>query len=183
MKIEALMIRVITIACLIVAVPLLAHVQAEPPRPEIPKEIAVPDDHKLLVEVKAKGVQIYKAVEGKATLLWVLEGPLADLTDEKGGKAGCHYEGPAWEAADGSKVNRDTSEAVKTVPAPDPKADIPWLLVRVKSDDKAGTFAGVVYIQRINTAGGIAPAAAPKRVGTKVGVPYTAVYQLWVKAE
>ena len=47
--------------------------------------------------------------------------PLADLTDEKGGKAGYHYEGPAWEA-DGSKVVRDTSEDVKTIPGRDSTA-------------------------------------------------------------
>ena len=34
---------------------------------------------------------------------------------------------------------------------------IPWLLVRAKSTEGAGTLAGVNYIQRVDTAGGVAP--------------------------
>jgi hypothetical protein len=155
------------------------------PTTDIPKELAVPPGHKLTAKLRARGVQIYKAVKGKSGgVEWTLEGPLADLSTDRGAKAGCHYEGPAWEASDGSKVVRDPAVAVKSVPAPSPKADIPWLLLKVKAADATpGKFARVVYVQRLNTAGGMAPAGAPKRVGTKVGVAYTAVYQLWSKAE
>jgi hypothetical protein len=49
--------------------------------------------------------------------------------------------------------------------------------VKVKAaDGKDGTFSPAVYIQRLQTGGGKAPAEAPKRVGTKIGVPYKAVY-------
>ena len=146
--------------------------------PEVPKEIVVPPGFKLLFKVDASGVQIYKAVEGKGgNLEWALEAPLADLFDDKGARAGCHYEGPAWEAGDGSKVVRDKTEDVKIAPAPDPKKDIPWLLVKVKAEEgKAGTFSSALYIQRLQTAGGKAPAELPKRIGTKVGVAYKAVY-------
>ncbi|OWK35128.1 DUF3455 domain-containing protein [Fimbriiglobus ruber] len=175
------MIRILA-HVLLFAVSLQAPISAA--EPDAPKELAVPVGHTLVATVKAKGVQVYKAVEGKTGKWeWILDGPLADLSDEQGKRVGRHYDGPAWEAADGSKVVRDTAEAVKQSPAPDPKADIPWLLVRVKAaDDTPGAFAGVVYIQRLNTAGGKAPADAPKRAGTKIGVPYTAVYQLWAKA-
>ena len=130
----------------------------QPAAPKVPKEIAVPPGHKLLFKVEAKGVQIYKAVAGKAGLPeWILEAPLADLFDNKGGKAGHHYDSPpAWEAADGSKVIK--SGDAKSAPAPHPKKDIPWLLVKVKTDQgKAGMFSSVVYIQRLQTEGGIAP--------------------------
>jgi hypothetical protein len=81
-------------------------------------------------------------------------------------------------------VIRDTGEAVRSVPAPDPKTDIPWLLVKVKAvDGKPGAFAGVVYVQRIATSGGKAPTTPPVRAGTKIGVPYTATYHLWTRAE
>ena len=174
------MIRAIGLAFSVAGLALSALSAAEP---DVPKDVAVPDGHKLVASVKAKGVQVYKAVEGKSGgLEWTLEGPLADLSDEKGSRVGWHYDGPAWEATDGSKMVRDAAEAVKQAPAPDPKAAIPWLLVKVKvADDKPGEFAGVVYIQRLNTAGGRAPADPPKRIGTRVGVPYTAVYQLWAK--
>jgi hypothetical protein len=149
------------------------------------KAIAVPPGHKLLARLEARGVQIYKAVEAKpGKLEWALEAPLADLFYDKGLKAGCHYEGPSWEAADGSKVVRDKTEEVKAAPAPDPKKDVPWLLVKVKPEaGKAGAFSPVVFVQRLQTAGGTPPPGAPKRAGTKVGVAYTAVYALYAKAE
>ncbi len=113
----------------------------------------------------------------------VLEAPLADLFECKGGKAGCHHGNPpSWEAADGSKVVK--SGDAKSAPAPNPKEDIPWLLVKVKAEEgKAGTFSPAVYIQRLQTEGGKAPAELPKRVGTKVGVAYKAVYYFYGKAE
>jgi hypothetical protein len=156
-----------------------------PAEPEVPKEIAVPAGHKLLFKLAARGVQIYKATETKpGKLEWVLEAPLADLLDEKGAKAGCHYEGPAWEAADGSRLVRDKAEDVKSAPGPKPKDDIPWLLLKVKSDEaKDGAFTTVAYIRRLETEGGKAPAEAPRRAGTKIGVPYKAVYYFYGKGK
>jgi hypothetical protein len=158
---------------------------AQPAVPKVPKEIAVPPGHKLLFKVQAKGVQIYKAVEGKGDALeWVLDAPLADLFEEKGGKAGWHYEGPSWEAVDGSKVVRDKTEDVKSAAAPKSKQDIPWLLLKVKAaEGKEGRLSPAVYIQRLQTEGGKAPAELPKRVGTKVGVEYKAVYYFYGQAK
>src|SRR6516162_6843355 len=148
--------------------------QGQPAVPDVPKEIAVPPGHKLLFKVEAKGVQIYKAVEGKGGALeWVLEAPLADLFEEKGGNAGWHYEGPSWEAVDGSKVVLDKTEDVKSAKAPKLKQDIPWLLLKVKAaEGKEGKLSPAVYIQRLQTEGGKAPGELPKRVGTKSGVEY-----------
>jgi hypothetical protein len=151
------------------------------PAPDVPRKIAVPPGHKLLCKFEAQGVQIYKAVAGKDDrLIWVLEAPLANLLDAKNPKAGWHYEGPSWEAADGSKVVRDQTAKVKSAPAPKPEKDIPWLLVKVKAaKGKGGKLSPVVYIQRLRTAGGKAPAELPKRLGTKVGVAYKAVYYFY----
>jgi hypothetical protein len=168
------------LATILVAVPPPAASLAQLAAPKVPGKIAVPPGHRLLFKVQARGVQIYKAVEGKAGgLEWVLEAPLADLSDGKGGKPGFHYGSPpSWEAADGSKVTK-TGDA-QAVPAPNPKQDIPWLLVKVKADPgKAGAFSPAVYIQRLQTAGGQPPADPPSRVGTKVGVAYKAVYYFY----
>jgi hypothetical protein len=153
--------------------------------PAVPRAIAVPPGHQLLFKVEAKGVQIYKAVETKGGALeWVLEAPLANLFEERGEKAGWHYEGPSWEAADGSKVVRDRSEDVKSAPAPNPKRDIPWLLLKVKAEvGKDGNVSRAVYIQRLQTDGGKAPVERPQRVGTKVGVEYKAVYYFYGQAK
>jgi hypothetical protein len=158
---------------------------AQPATTAVPKDIAVPPGHDLLFKVEAKGVQIYKAVEGKGGAFeWALEAPLADLFEEKGKKAGWHYEGPSWEAVDGSKVVRDKTEDVKSAPAPRPKQDIPWLLLKVKAaEGKEGKWSPAVYIQRLRTEGGKAPAELPKRVGTKVGVEYKAVYYFYGQAK
>ena len=159
--------------------------RAQQAAPDVPKEITAPSGYKMLFHVEAKGVQIYKAVKGSSGgLEWVPEAPLADLFDANGAKAGLHYDGPSWEAADGSKVVRDKAEDVKSAPAPKPKEDIPWLLVKVKAaEGSEGRFTPTVYIQRLQTQGGKPPAELPKRADTKVGVPYKAVYYFYGKAK
>ena len=50
----------------------------------------------------------------------------------------------------------------------------------VRRDGEApGRLAPAVYVQRTNTHGGRPPAVPPIRVGTKVGVPYTATYRFY----
>jgi hypothetical protein len=165
--------------------PLPAAYPAQPVVPGALKEVAVPPGYQFLFKVEAKGVQIYKTVKDNAGKLeWILEGPLADLLDDKGRKAGWHYDGPSWEAVDGSKVVRDKTVDVKSAPAPMPNDDIPWLLVKIKAEaGEDGIFSPAVYLQRLETVGGKAPAEQPKRAGTKVGVPYRAVYCFFGKVK
>jgi hypothetical protein len=153
--------------------------------PEVPSELRVPPGYKLLARAEAKGVQIYKSVEGKdGKLEWALEAPLADLFSGEGKKLGSHYEGPSWEAMDGSMVTRDKGQAVQMAAAPNAQEDIPWLLIKVQAEgDKQGTFSQVVYIQRVDTKGGKAPVQAPIRVRTKVGVAYRATYYCYGRAD
>ena len=104
-----------------------------PQEPGVPKELEVPADHRVLLKAVGKGVQIYKAVESPGgNLVWTLEAPLANLVNDQGETIGFHYEGPSWEASDGSKVARDLAEPVRSTPAPNPQQDIPWLLIKVK---------------------------------------------------
>ena len=154
-------------------------------QPGVPSELRVPSGHKLLVRAEAKGVQIYKSVEGKdGKLEWVFEAPLADLFSGDGKKLGFHYEGPSWEAMDGSKVTRDKEQAVQTAAAPNAQEDIPWLLIKVNAEgDKQGIFNQVVYIQRVNTKGGKSPVEPPLRMGTKVGAAYRATYYCYGRSD
>jgi hypothetical protein len=171
-------------SCFAILLPIAS--QGQPAVPNVPKEIAVPPGYKLLFKLEAKGVQIYKTVKGAGGVLeWVPDAPLADLFEEKSGKAGWHYEGPSWEAVDGSKVIRDKTIDLKSAPAPkNPKQDIPWLLVKVKTaEGKDGKLSHVVYIQRIQTKGGKAPVERPWRVGTKAGVEYKAEYYFYGEAK
>ncbi|HVJ53143.1 MAG TPA: DUF3455 domain-containing protein [Aliidongia sp.] len=149
----------------------------------VPAELQPPAGLKLLFKAKADGVQIYDGTNDGGTLKWTLEAPLARLTGEHGKLVIHHYAGPSWEADDGSKTVRDKDEKVISTPAPNAQADIPWLLIKVTPDPAAGVMSKVTYVQRIATKGGVAPAAAPVRPDTKVGIPYTATYAFYGKAD
>lgn len=124
-----------------------------------------PAGYTVAFTAKATGVQIYTSTAEAGAPKWTFEAPLAELS----GTAGAihHYAGPSWEAADGSKVTRDTATPVITVPAADASRDIPWLLVKVVADPTAGALSKVAYVQRISTEGGVAPSTPPARAGTK----------------
>jgi hypothetical protein len=146
---------------------------------KVPENLQIPKGHRLLLSVEAEGVQIYISKEGKdGKPEWSFKAPLADLV-ERGKRVGYHYEGPSWEALDGSKVALDKSEAVAKADSPNPREDIPWLRIKLKADGKQGTLSNAVYVLRVNTRGGVAPAELPTRLGTEVGVKYKAVYQFY----
>ena len=147
----------------------------------IPAALQPPAGYTVAFTAKATGVQIYTSTaDGGAAPKWTFEAPLAELNGSKG--VIHHYAGPSWEAADGSKVIRDMGTPVTTVSAQRAAIDIPWLLVKVTADPAAGVLSKVVYVQRISTQGGVAPANPPGRVGTKVGMPYTATYVFYTKS-
>jgi hypothetical protein len=147
--------------------------------PEVPERLQVPEGHQPAFHVYATGVQIY-TVRNTGTpetpkYEWVFIAPLAELYADGGGngKVGIHYAGPTWESKSGSKVVGARVDGVTV----DPTA-IPWLLLRAASTSGPGIFGGVTYIQRINTAGGLAPTtgADAAHEGEEARVPYTAEY-------
>lgn len=139
----------------------------------VPQQLQPPANEQLLLQVSAKGVQIYtcKAVGGQ--FAWTLKAPEAQLLDKDGKAFGKHYAGPTWQADDGSTV---TGKAVANV-SPDSDS-IPWLLVNVTSHDGQGVLSPVTSIQRLATKGGKAPATGcdATRVGSEIRVPYKANY-------
>ena len=98
----------------------------------------------------------------------------ADLFDARGKRVGRHYAGPYWEANDGGKIIGSVKERAD---APAVGA-IPWLLLDAKRVGAAGVFGDVTSIQRVNTVGGMAPAAgcSGSTAGTVARVDYTADY-------
>jgi len=146
-----------------------------------PSQLQPPADYTVVLTAKASGVQIYKSTaENGAAPKWTFEAPLAELKAPS--QAIHHYAGPSWEAADGSKIVRDSNTPVVTVAAKQAAADIPWLLIKVTPDAKPGILSKVVYVQRTLTSGGVAPSTLPVREGTTVGVPYTATYVFYAKS-
>jgi len=141
----------------------------------------VPDASQTLAMVlPAGGVQIYECREKKAgagEYEWQFVAPEADLYDAHGTKVGHHYAGPHWESADGSRIVGTLKERVD---APSAGA-IPWLLLTAKSVGPRGSFSDVTSVQRVHTAGGIAPGSGCSRAtaGAQARVNYTADYYFY----
>jgi len=145
--------------------------------PELPFDcgsIQVPEGNKVSFHVYARGVQIYRW-NGAA---WDFVAPVAKLFAEEKyfGEVGDHYRGPVWESKSGSKV--EARRVPGTGAMPDPTA-IPWLLLSKYEASGPGIFGSVTYIQRVNTTGGVAPAAPGSTVGEVQEVPYTAEYYFY----
>jgi hypothetical protein len=106
-----------------------------------------------------------------------LRRPQADLFDAQGRLIGRHGTSPFWQAQDGSRV---VGQVKARADAPVAGA-IPWLLLSTQSTGTPGAFSRVASIQRIHTAGGLAPAAGctPEHVGAAARIPYTADYRLF----
>ena len=138
----------------------------------MPAALAVGNDMQLILSTHAEGAQVYACAPDKSE--WVLKGPDAALFDAQGARIGKHYAGPSWELDDGSLI---TGELAAKDPGPDATA-IPWLLLKVKSNNGKGLFAKVAAIQRIETVGGLAPKGACKP-GDEVRSPYTATYRFF----
>jgi len=149
--------------------------------PQVPDNLKVPDGQEVLLKALGKGTQVYvcKAASGDADRFeWVLARPDAGLFDESGARIGKHFAGPTWEALDGSWV---TGQMQQRSSAPNANA-VPWLLLKAASNQGAGTFARVTYIQRVDTAGGQAPAEGcdKSRAGAEKPVDYQASYYFYV---
>ena len=65
-----------------------------------------------------------------------------------------------------------------------PLGAIPWLLLKARSNDGSGIFSTITYVQRLQTAGGVAPAEGCDRSdpGAERAIPYTAVYAFYYGA-
>jgi Protein of unknown function (DUF3455) len=141
---------------------------------QVPQQIQPPAGEQLLLQVHAKGDQVYICQEGATQFAWALKAPDARLFDNDGKPFGKHFAGPSWEANDGSRVK---GKAVANVPSPDADS-IPWLLVNIVGHEGSGVLSPATSIQRINTKGGKAPASGcdAGHAGQELRVAYSADY-------
>jgi hypothetical protein len=167
------------VAGLVAAAAALSLAQVADAHPRVPGEIAVPEGNQKYLTAHAVGVQIYSCNATATGFGWGLVAPRANLYDH-GRLVATHFAGPTWQAKDGSTVVGQRVKAVNV----DPTA-IDWLLLSAVSTapgPHGDRLASTTFIQRIATAGGLAPAAANCHAGT-VGataeVPYTADYVFW----
>jgi hypothetical protein len=146
----------------------------------VPDNLNPGANQSLALVVPAKGVQIYECRARKdqaGAYEWAFVAPEADLFDTRGNRIGKHYGGPHWEANDGSKVMGAVKERADAPAA----GAIPWLLLSAKSVGPEGSFSKVTSIQRVNTAGGVAPATGCSQAaaGTRSRINYTADYHFF----
>ena len=154
--------------------------QRPPAAPDVPDRIAVPEGHKPFLIAHAAGVQRYPCTIVPGGHAWGASTPQAVLTGDNGQVIGDHFGGPSWRTNDGSTVTAARVDGV-TVET----SAIPWLLLRrtpVGIGVTDGRLGATTYIQRVATAGGLAPPAADCHAltaGTSGEVPYTADYVFW----
>jgi hypothetical protein len=141
----------------------------------VPQQLQPPANEQLLLQVHAKGDQVYTCKGDGAQFTWTLKAPDAQLFDKDGKPFGKHFAGPSWEAVDGSRV---TGKAVANAPSPDADS-IPWLLVTIVGHSgNDGVLSHATTIQRLNTKGGKAPAAGcdAAHSSQETRAPYSADY-------
>ena len=161
------------------------------PPANLPSAIAVPSGTTLAIHDHGVGTQIYTCTAsggaggagggadgGTISYSWVLKGPDAILSDATFAQVGMHGVGPTWTSSDGSMIS-GTKLAQANATASDA---IPWLLLRATSTGGAGVFANVTSVQRLNTAGGVAPSTGcgAGTVSTETSVNYSADYYFYI---
>ncbi len=71
---------------------------------QVPQQLQPPANEQPLLQVHAKGDQVYTCKGDAAQFTWTLKAPDAQLFDKDGKPFGKHFAGPSWEANDGSRV-------------------------------------------------------------------------------
>lgn len=133
------------------------------------EQLDVSAGNRLALHTYAEGVQTYRW-SGAG---WDFVGPRAVLYADAGrrGRIGTHFGGPTWQSNGGSRVVAAVAERCDR----DPDA-IAWLLLGTTDSNGRGPFGKTTFIQRVNTAGGLAPAGAGAFEGETKEVRYTAEY-------
>jgi len=142
--------------------------------------VQVPAGHTVAMETVGVG-QITYECRAKANAAgqfeWAFVGPKAELKSRMGTTVGTYYGPPAtWQSSDGSKV-----AGAQVAVAPAAAGSIPLQLVKANPAMGQGAMAGVTYIQRVSTRGGVAPASMcdAGTAGRQEVVQYQADYIFW----
>jgi hypothetical protein len=131
--------------------------------------LAAPAGTQVAFRAYATGAQIYRW-NGTA---WAFVEPEASLfaATQNRGFLGHHFAGPTWQLTNGEFVKATVNKRCNVG-----AGDIQWLLLNVTNVPVEGQLEGVTHIQRVNTAGGIAPATPGSAAGEEARVPYTTIY-------
>jgi hypothetical protein len=118
--------------------------------------IKVPENHQAILQLAAHGAQVFRCeAQGDGHYAWAFRQPDAELRDMLGQPAGRHGASFSFESIDGSRLIGRVIEH-DAAPAGPQAGALPWLLIATDSFGD-GIFAGVDYVQRVNTLGGLPP--------------------------
>jgi Protein of unknown function (DUF3455) len=164
--------------------------------PAVPANLQVPAGNSPFLVGHADGTQDYICLPSGAGFAWTFFGPQATLLDDEDEQIITHFLSPnpvesgkprpTWQNSHDTSTVWGNAVATATS-ASDPTfvaaGAIPWLLLQVVGTQSGPTngdrLTATTFIQRLNTSGGVAPAAgcaASTDVGTKALVHYTANY-------
>ena len=163
--------------------------------PAVPAELEVPAGHTLFLRAHAFGTQNYICLPTDSGFGWAFFGPQATLfRDAFGRQVMTHFLSPnpdeeglpraTWQHSRDTSTVWATAVASSSDPSFVRPGAIPWLLLEVVGAEPGpagGTrLTETVYIQRIRTSGGVAPATGcddqDPDVGARALVPYEADY-------
>jgi hypothetical protein len=161
--------------------------------PPVPGNLEVEAGNKAYLEGHAIGTQNYICLPTTTGFAWILFGPQATLFRDNDKQIITHFLGPNPDEAGTLRATWQHSADTSSVwaraiqPSTDPAfvapGAIPWLLLEVVGREDGPTggdkLSETTFIQRLNTAGGVAPptgCAASTDVGQRVFVPYEADY-------
>jgi hypothetical protein len=165
--------------------------------PSVPTDLHVSDDYRPYLVGHAIGTQNYVCLpNASGGYAWVQYGPQATLFDDHGGQIATHFLSPNPDEAETPRAtwqhSRDTSAVwakqagITTDSTYVQPGAIPWLLLSVVGRstgvEGGGRLTDTVYIQRLHTSGGVAPAtgcAEATNVGAKSLVPYATDYYFY----
>jgi hypothetical protein len=172
---------------LIVTLAIAPNAAAQVVTPPVPANLEVPDGNIPYLMARAEGTQNYVCVPTSSGHTWTFFGPQATLFGDGDQQVTTHFLSPNPDESGTPRAtwqhSGDTSTvwAVATDFSVVTPGAIPWLLLRVVGSEglNNGTLTATTYIQRVNTAGGIAPVTgckSAKDTGRKALVPYTTDY-------
>ena len=162
----------VALLTLALAAPALASPEEACPA-DVPAALVPPANQRLHSVLPAVGVQIYMCTAtSSGGFAWTFIAPQANLYKQHNEEklVGTHFIGPVWQSNDGSSV-KAARVAGATV---DPTA-IPWLLLTSVGNVGPGNFAEISMIQRLNTVGGLSPAASACNAST-LGTVFQSFY-------